>query len=148
MNGCAGRAADAADTTRRPLLAELRGNPRPGAQAELRELQSQWMALRDRYCRWEQSFFEGGSVAPMINASCRAALTQERIGRLKLFLCEGAGMAGPCEASRSTKPWEQSNKRMAQAAPLGSRVRDDRRDAAALCAFAHRRRCSSWCWTY
>ena len=100
MNVCAGRAADAADRTLRTLLAELRGNLRPGAQAELRELQSQWMALRDRDCRWEQSFFEGGSVAPMINASCRAAFTQERIGRLKLFLCEGAGMTGPCEASR------------------------------------------------
>ncbi len=99
MNVCASREAEAADRKLETLLAELTPRLEPEARRELQEVQAQWRALRDRDCKWEEGFFAGGSVAPAIHSSCVAQLTRQRIERLKVFLCEGAGSAGPCKAS-------------------------------------------------
>jgi len=100
MNACAGQRADAAKKRLGALLAELDGVLQPQVRQSLAGVQTRWAELRDLDCRWERSLFEGGSVAPLVYASCIAAQTEQRIDRLKLFLCEGAGMTGPCEASR------------------------------------------------
>jgi uncharacterized protein YecT (DUF1311 family) len=100
MNVCAGQKADAAKKRLAALVAELDGNIRPQARQALVRIQARWVELRDSDCEWERGFFEGGSVAPLVYASCIASQTELRIDRLKLFLCEGAGMTGPCDASR------------------------------------------------
>jgi uncharacterized protein YecT (DUF1311 family) len=82
------------------LLAELDGGLESHERQALAEVQARWAELRDLDCKWERSFFEKGSVAPLVYASCIATQTEQRIDRLRLFLCEGAGMTGPCEASR------------------------------------------------
>lgn len=66
---------------------------------ELQTLQTQWEQGRDANCTWEASFFEGGSIQPTNYQLCVADYNQQRIDRLKIFLCEGAGMTGPCPAS-------------------------------------------------
>jgi uncharacterized protein YecT (DUF1311 family) len=100
MNTCAGQKADAANQRLSALLVELGGVLEPQARQDLASIQKRWVALRDLDCKWEQSLFEGGSAAPLVYAACIASRTEERIQRLKVFLCEGGGMTGPCEASR------------------------------------------------
>jgi len=99
MNTCAGRDAEAANSRLETLLRELHTSLTPSSVEELRTIQADWARLRERDCQWEKSLFSGGSVAPLVYARCVEARTLERINRLKLFLCEGSGMTGPCEAS-------------------------------------------------
>jgi uncharacterized protein YecT (DUF1311 family) len=99
MNACAGQKADSAKRRLAALLAELDGVLQPHVRQSLANVQARWSELRDLDCDWERSMFQGGSVAPMVYANCIAAQTEQRIGRLKPFLCEGAGMTAPCEAS-------------------------------------------------
>jgi uncharacterized protein YecT (DUF1311 family) len=98
MSECAARAASRADAKLEKLLAELERALDPEALKEMHAIQSRWRTLRDRDCRWEADLV--GSVGPVVNAYCRAFATNARIDRLKPLLCEGAGMTGPCEASR------------------------------------------------
>ena len=67
---------------------------------ELMQVEGEWEALREHDCLWEKSFSENGSTAPMIFSLCVFRYNTERISRLKLFLCEGAGMTGECEESK------------------------------------------------
>ena len=99
MNICAGRDAERAKGRMKSLLADLGGVLAKERYAELTAMQGEWEALRDKECRWEQGFAEGGSVGPLIFASCITTQTDARIERLKMFLCEGGGLTGPCEAS-------------------------------------------------
>ena len=68
--------------------------------AQLRSIQGLWLDYRRRHCQWQANFFAGGSIQPMVYASCADDLTWERIAALKFNLCEGQGMTGACEASR------------------------------------------------
>ena len=99
MNTCARLDAEAANRTLQTLLRELKRSLAPLSFEELRKIEDDWARLRERDCRLETHLFSGGSVAPLVYARCVEARTRERINRLKLFLCEGAGMTGPCEAS-------------------------------------------------
>jgi len=96
----AARGADASKRRLASLLQELEPKLDSKARQELRVIQAQWERLRGKDCEWERGLFEGGSIAPTVYWSCVQARTQERIDRLKILLCEGAGMTGPCEASR------------------------------------------------
>lgn len=100
MNMCAARAADAAEATLAKLSKELEAKLDVPARDEFREIHAQWRTLRDRDCMWQRGLFAGGSVAPLMFASCKEARTKERIARLRLLLCDGFGMTAPCEASR------------------------------------------------
>jgi uncharacterized protein YecT (DUF1311 family) len=111
MNACAGQKADAANKRLAAVLAELDGILQPEARQGLAGVQAHWVELRDLDCKWERSLFEGGSVAPMVYASCIATQTEQRIERLKPFLCKGAGMTDPCEALRKYSSLEASRSR-------------------------------------
>ena len=100
MNTCASLAAQAAAAKLAKLVNDLEAKLAPSGRDEFRKIQAQWQVYRDRDCSWERDMFSGGSVAPMVFGYCAEARTKERIGRLKLLLCEGAGMTGPCDASR------------------------------------------------
>ncbi len=81
------------------LLDELHHTLTAAAASELAAVQTHWETFRNRDCSWERQFFQDGSVAPLVYSQCLKTHTLQRIERLKLFLCEGYGMTGPCEAS-------------------------------------------------
>ncbi len=83
------------DTLMRELEAML---PTERSDA-LSDLQAAWVIEMVRGCQWESTFFTVRSVARSVLKQCVGALTEGRIDRLKIFLCDGAGATGPCEAS-------------------------------------------------
>ena len=100
MNECFGREAKQDQLLLESLLKELAAKLDAPDKERLEEVQSLWVKYRDAHCRWQAGFFEGGSVQPMMYSTCISALTWNRIEELKVNLCEGAGMTGPCEASK------------------------------------------------
>lgn len=93
-----GEVREAEDKLKR-LLDELHHTLTAAAWSELAAVQTRWETFRNRDCSWERQFFQDGSVAPLVYSQCLKTHTLQRIDRLKLFLCEGYGMTGPCEAS-------------------------------------------------
>ncbi len=54
--------------------------------AELRDLKAAekaWIAYRDAECNFEAEGYAGGSIQPMIETNCQAALTVQQTKRLK-----------------------------------------------------------------
>jgi uncharacterized protein YecT (DUF1311 family) len=100
MNQCFEREAKQDQLLLDALLKELAAKLDAPNKERLEEVQSQWGKYRDAHCRWQAGFFEGGSVQPTMYSTCLSALIWNRIDELKLNLCEGAGMTGPCEASK------------------------------------------------
>ena len=49
---------------------------------ELVASQRAWIAYRDAECAYQAKAFEGGSMAPMVEASCLADLTNQRLKQL------------------------------------------------------------------
>jgi uncharacterized protein YecT (DUF1311 family) len=60
-----------------------------GAVANLRDAQRAWVTFRDKACAAEGFLWHGGSGEPMVIYLCRARLTNNRIGDLRL-LVEGS----------------------------------------------------------
>jgi uncharacterized protein YecT (DUF1311 family) len=100
MNECFAREAKQDQLLLEGLLKELAAKLDAPDKERLEEVQSQWVKYRNAHCRWQAGFFEGGSVQPMMYSTCISALTRNRIEELKVNLYEGAGMTGPCEASK------------------------------------------------
>jgi uncharacterized protein YecT (DUF1311 family) len=100
MNTCASERAQAADKRLAALVAELDPDVESRGAESLASIQRRWVELRDLDCKWEQSSFRGGSIAPMLYANCLSDHTEQRINRLSMFLCEGRGLTGPCAASQ------------------------------------------------
>lgn len=59
------------------------GDDRPGYFATLLEAQRAWIAFRDAHCRSEAYAFRGGSMEPLIDATCKTALTEARTAELR-----------------------------------------------------------------
>jgi len=100
INRCAAMEAERAKNSLNDLLAALKVKLPSSRWEELQAVQSEWRRFADHHCRWDASFSEGGSVAPAVGSLCEHTLTRQRIDVLKVFLCEGQGMTGPCEASK------------------------------------------------
>jgi len=58
-------------------------NTEPGEEATLREAQRAWVSFRDAQCRMESFEARGGSMQPMLDSGCRAALTRARTAELR-----------------------------------------------------------------
>ncbi len=99
MNACAERQLQYSDQRLEQLLGELQVRLGQGAWQELQAVQERWEAFKAADCGWVTARFEGGSIATMNNLICLDSHNAERIERLKIFLCDGYGMTGPCEAS-------------------------------------------------
>ncbi|MBN9071719.1 MAG: DUF1311 domain-containing protein [Rhizobiales bacterium] len=68
----------------------------PDAKARLVQAQRSWISFRDAECDFQSGGADGGSVAPMVVATCKAALTSERDDQLKAYLdCEEGDLACP-----------------------------------------------------
>lgn len=99
INDCWQAQMEAGDQRLTALLEDLEQVLTTAEVAQLRSIQRLWLDYRRRHCQWQADFFAGGSIRPMVYASCADSLTWERITALKFNLCEGQGMTGACEAS-------------------------------------------------
>ena len=52
-------------------------------KALLIKAENDWIKYRDSHCNFEASFYEGGSMQPMIYSSCLESVTMDRIKELK-----------------------------------------------------------------
>ncbi|WP_217645967.1 lysozyme inhibitor LprI family protein [Poseidonocella pacifica] len=84
MNQCAGAEFEAADADLnavwrvvKPRMDEI------GAGASLLDAQRKWIAFRDAACASEADVYSGGSIAPLVAASCLARLTTRRTQDLR-----------------------------------------------------------------
>ncbi len=101
MGECAAQKAQASQQMLTQLIEELQLKYADTDMGRnLAEIQKDWEALRQKDCQWQSFFFKGGSIAPMRYAMCVNGYNASRISELKIFLCEGAGMTGPCEESK------------------------------------------------
>ena len=96
MNWCAAQdfqKADAALNAQWKLTsAEMKGRDardgkpadgRPGHMATLLAGQRAWLKFRDSHCDLEGYQFRGGSMEPLLVATCRTSLTEARTKQLK-----------------------------------------------------------------
>ena len=68
----------------------VRLNDDAAAKDLLTEAQRAWLAFRDAECAFSTSESAGGSIHPMLVASCRTGLTKDRVDALRDYL-EGPG---------------------------------------------------------
>jgi uncharacterized protein YecT (DUF1311 family) len=62
---------------------------RPGYADQLLKAQRAWLAYRDAHCVSDGYVMRGGSAEPMLQAGCRARLTEERTKQLAHLIAEG-----------------------------------------------------------
>lgn len=55
-------------------------------EERLRAAQRAWITYRDLTCEMERMRYDGGSIAPMIEAQCTARLTEQRTRDLELYM--------------------------------------------------------------
>lgn len=90
-----------ADQQRLSQLLQQLNTSLPAASAQqLAQNQARWQALARDECGWQRDLSGGGSMAPLVYLTCLDQRVSERINWLKLFLCEGYGSTGECDASK------------------------------------------------
>ena len=77
MNECAAVEYKKVDKRLNEVYAKIPKSP------ELLAAQRAWIAFRDAECKFETSSVSGGSMAPLVYASCLQVLTSDRIKQLE-----------------------------------------------------------------
>ena len=83
MNICAGKDYKAADAALNRVYNQLTSKLEGAERAKLKDAESAWLKYRDADCDYEASFFEGGTIQPMILSSCFARVTKARTAELR-----------------------------------------------------------------
>lgn len=83
MNQCAGKAYRAADASMNQVYRKLVSMLDEEEQAQLKEAQLAWLKYRDMNCEFVADQYKGGSIRPLIQASCLKDLTKNRTTQLK-----------------------------------------------------------------
>ncbi len=84
MNICANRNYQTADRALNTAYADLLSALNDaGFKAKLRAAQRNWISYRDSVCAFETAGNEGGSIHPLLYASCLTRLTRERTRALE-----------------------------------------------------------------
>lgn len=90
MNICASKDFEREDArlnkNYRELQAKLEGDRRTG----LREVQLAWIKFRDLQCDFQAAQYEGGTMQPLVRATCLTDMTKQRNKDLKYMLDEAA----------------------------------------------------------
>jgi uncharacterized protein YecT (DUF1311 family) len=84
MNQCAQQNYQRSDQVLNQVYQDLRATLSTPAKNQLQAAETAWLSFRDADCAFERSQFEGGSIAPLIYASCLEQLTDQRIADLEL----------------------------------------------------------------
>ena len=98
MNECAAKSYKRADAELNALYEQIVGrlSDRATTRASLTAAQRAWIAFRDAECAFVGSGVAGGSIQPMIVASCLEDLTHRRIKDFKTYLnCEEGDLSCP-----------------------------------------------------
>ncbi len=101
MNECAGKDFDKADKALNDAYRQINARLKDDAATRklLVDAQKSWVAFRDSECTFQSSASIGGSIYPMLVASCRAGLTNDRVKQLKTYLdCQEGDMSCPVPA--------------------------------------------------
>ena len=86
MNQCAAEDLDREDQQLNRLYNQYRATLQESERQALKQAQLAWITFRDLDCTLVASAYEGGSMQPMIHATCLAARTRERVGQLKQMI--------------------------------------------------------------
>ena len=88
MNQCAGKAHRAADVTMNQIYRKLVSMLDEEEKAQLKEAQSAWLKYRDTNCDFVADQYQGGSIRPLIQATCLGDMTKKRSIELKAQIKE------------------------------------------------------------
>ncbi len=88
MNQCAGKAYRAADATMNSVYRKLVAMLDEDEKAKLKEAQVAWLKYRDTNCEFVGDQYAGGSIRPLIEATCLADMTKSRATELKTQIKE------------------------------------------------------------
>jgi uncharacterized protein YecT (DUF1311 family) len=67
------------------IIQSGQGSGNAETEGYLRAAQKTWVAFREAECGLQASFFDGGTMQPMIELGCLATLTEERTAALIEF---------------------------------------------------------------
>lgn len=85
MNRCAYESWERVDRTLNQTYQSTIARLNAGQQQQLVAAQQAWIAFRDRHCTFAAGTFEGGSMQPLIEWSCKESTTQERLNDLQAY---------------------------------------------------------------
>ena len=88
MNQCAGKAFRAADATMNQVYRKLVSMLDEGEKAQLKEAQVAWLKYRDTNCEFVADQYKGGSIRPLIQATCLKDMTKGRTTELRTQIKE------------------------------------------------------------
>ncbi|MEO0542096.1 MAG: lysozyme inhibitor LprI family protein [Cyanobacteria bacterium P01_A01_bin.105] len=83
MNQCAAENYSISDKALNRVYQEVRQGLGEAATARLTTAEERWIVFREAHCNFESDRFEGGSIAPLIQASCMEQITDNRIAELQ-----------------------------------------------------------------
>lgn len=85
MNMCAAKRFKAADAELNKVYNQLvsKLGDDAGQLAKLKAAEVSWLKYRDDNCDYEASFFDGGSMKPLIYSSCMGRMTKARTAELR-----------------------------------------------------------------
>ncbi|NEQ50226.1 MAG: DUF1311 domain-containing protein [Leptolyngbya sp. SIO3F4] len=83
MNQCAAENYQISDKALNQVYQDVRQELSDTAKSQLMTAEERWLVFRDAQCTFESDRFEGGSIAPLIQASCMEQITDNRIAELK-----------------------------------------------------------------
>ncbi len=86
MTQCAGREYKQADAELNKVYQQVLRQEESGGQARLKAAQLAWLKFRDTQCAYEAGDYIGGTMRPMVEAFCLAAVTNDRTRQLKEIL--------------------------------------------------------------
>ena len=88
MNICADKEFKAADAALNRAYNQLSAKLDEGERARLKEVELAWLKYRDAECEFEASFYEGGSMQPLIYSTCLTHVTKTRTAEIRTQLKE------------------------------------------------------------
>ncbi|MGD1853322.1 MAG: lysozyme inhibitor LprI family protein [Leptolyngbyaceae cyanobacterium] len=83
MNQCAAENYSISDKALNQIYQDVRQSLNDTAKAQLTTAEERWIVFRDAQCTFESDRYEGGSIAPLIQASCMEQITDNRIAALE-----------------------------------------------------------------
>ena len=83
LNICASRWAKTADFLRSLIYEEVYSQIPEARKSQLKAIEQTWTSYRDIHCQELSAPFRGGSIYALLNLSCRARVTNDRIADLQ-----------------------------------------------------------------
>ena len=83
MNQCAAENYAISDKALNQVYQEVIQGLDEAAKTQLTQAEQRWLVFRDAECNFESGRYEGGSIAPLIQASCLEQITDNRIAELQ-----------------------------------------------------------------